>query len=220
MPSRVSTSACNSKPEGNLDKSENSSCGPQKIVYAGTADPTFQVTAKTNIRCFLACWPNQQLSHKLMKLAERVREQTGGRVTPRQNIHITLAFLGDLNPAQLEAVKACCPILPGAFALALDRIGYWRNTGIVWTGARNPDPEFIEFIEGLRHVLRRTGFDIDRRTFVPHLTLLRKARKRSRLTLAPMSWIIGEYQLVASELNAEGARYSTLKRWSINADVK
>ena len=178
------------------------------------------MTSKTSTRCFLACWPDQHLSHELKNLADRMREQSGGRVTPQQNIHITLAFLGDLIPTQLQAVETCCPSLPDVFTLTLDRIGYWRNKGIIWAGARNPDPGFIDFIEGLRYVLRRTGFRIDRRAFVPHLTLLRKAYKRPRLTLASRHWIIGEYQLVASGLSAEGSRYSTLKRWSIKVDVK
>jgi 2'-5' RNA ligase len=174
-----------------------------------------QVTDNTPARCFLACWPDQHLSHELKILADRIREQSGGRATPQQNIHITLAFLGDLIPAQVQAVETTCPTLPEVFTLTLDRIGYWRNTGIVWVGARNPDPEFIEFVEGLRYVLRRSGFKIDQRAFVPHFTLVRKAHKRPRLKLASRHWSIGEYQLVVSEISAEGARYSTLKRWSI-----
>lgn len=178
------------------------------------------MTDKTRVRYFLACWPDQYLSHELKNLADGMREHTGGRVVSQQNIHVTLAFLGDLTPHQLQAVKVCCPTLPNVFPLTLDRIGFWRNSGIIWAGARNPDPDFIGFVEGLRYVLRRTGFSIDQRAFIPHLTLLRKARKRPRLKLAPMEWIITEYRLMVSELSAEGSRYSTLKRWSINGDVK
>jgi 2'-5' RNA ligase len=178
------------------------------------------LTDNTLTRCFLACWPDQHLSHELKNLADRVREQSGGRVTPQQNIHITLAFLGDLIPAQVQAVETSCPNLPEVFTMTLDRIGYWRNTGIVWAGSRNPDPEFIEFVEGLRYVLHRMGFRTDQRAFVPHLTLVRKAHKRPRLALESWNWRIGEYQLVASERSAKGSRYSTLKRWSIKGDVK
>jgi len=135
-------------------------------------------------------------------------------------MHITLAFLGELMPSQLRAVEACCQPLPDSFVLTLDRIGFWHKSGIVWAGTRAPDPGFIKFTEALRHKLRRTGFQIDRRMFVPHLTLLRKVHKRPRILLPAMEWSIEEYQLANSDLSLRGSCYSILKRWSIKGDVK
>ena len=171
-------------------------------------------------RCFLACWPGPALAGHLDELSGTLQRQSGGRRVPRQNIHVTLAFLGDLVPAQQSAVASCCPAMPEPFALTLDRIGFWRQGGIVWAGARTPDPGFVEFAERVRDSLRRLGFRIDGRPFVPHLTLLRRARKRPRVKVDAFEWRIEAYTLVASELTAAGAHYSILRRWSTGGDVK
>ncbi len=131
-----------------------------------------------------------------------------------ENLHVTLAFLGELTAPQVSAVISCCHPLPARFRIKLDRLGFWQNRGLVWIGAREADPEFTQFVEDLRHRLRRLGFRIDQRLFVPHITLLRKARRRPRIALNGLEWTIDEYTLSASELRTDGARYSVLNRWS------
>ena len=137
-----------------------------------------------------------------------------------QNIHVTLAFLGDLDPAQRSAVEAGCPAMATSYALTLDRIGYWKQGGIVWAGARIPDPEFMDFTELIRDSLRRVGVGVESRPFIPHLTLLRRARRLPRVRVEAIEWRIKEYTLVASELTPDGSHYSILRRWSSRGDVK
>lgn len=171
-------------------------------------------------RCFIACWPGPGIARRLEELSGSIQNSAGGRKIPRKNIHITLAFLGNLVSAQRAAAGACCPALPESFTLTLDRIGFFKHGGIVWAGARTPDPEFVHFVEQLRYSLRRVGFRIDARPFTPHLTLLRRARKRPRVKLDAMEWTIGDYTLATSELTPEGSQYSIVKRWSTPGDVK
>lgn len=175
---------------------------------------------KTTTRCFLAFWPTPEITGHLARLSCMLQRQVGGRRTPEKNIHLTLAFLGDLIPPQIEAVGSCCPNVAAPFDVTLDRIGYWRNGGIVSAGPRLPDPDFAKFAEDIRSSLRRTGLRIDKRPFVPHLTLLRKAVRRPRIKTGSMEWRIREYTLVASELTPSGSQYSILKRWSTPGDVE
>ena len=172
------------------------------------------------VRSFLACWPDKSIIQQLNRYADGIKEQVGGRVVKPENLHVTLAFLGDLLPAQISAVEDVCTPLPRSFELELDRLGFWKTKGIVWMGARTPDTEFNEFVENLRDRLRRLGFRIDNRPFTPHITLLRKVRKRPRIPLEALDWVVNEYTLVASKLEQEGARYSVSKRWSTLGDVK
>ena len=86
-----------------------------------------------------------------------------------ENLHITLAFLGDLTATQRSATINCCVPLPRSFNIILDRIGFWKNRGLVWIGPRESNPEFDQFVEDLRIKLRRLGFRVDRRAFVPHI---------------------------------------------------
>ena len=172
------------------------------------------------VRSFLACWPDKPIVQQLNQYADCIQGQVGGRVVKPENLHVTLAFLGDLLPTQISAVAEVCTPLPRSFKLELNRVGFWKTKGIVWMGSRTPDIEFNAFVESLRDRLRLLGFRIDSRPFTPHITLLRKVRKRPKMPLEPMDWVVNEYTLVASELKQEGACYSVSKRWSTLGDVK
>ena len=171
-------------------------------------------------RSFLACWPDQSTQQRLKHCADAVQAQVGGRVIRQENLHATLVFLGELIPTQLSTVEECCIPLPDVFRLELDRLGFWKTKGIVWVGSKTLDNEFNQFVENLRDRLRRLGFRIDNRPFIPHITLLRKVDRRPRYLLERLDWVIKEYTLVVSELSPEGARYSVTKRWSTLGDVE
>ena len=172
------------------------------------------------VRSFLACWPDKPIAQQLNRRADHIQAQVGGRVIKQENLHVTLAFLGDLLPTQISAVEEICVPLPKSFKLELDRVGFWKTKGIVWIGTRTPDTELNAFVESLRDRLRRVGFKIDNRPFTPHITLLRKVRKRPRVVLETLDWVIKEYTLVASELKRDGAHYSVSRRWSTLGDVE
>ena len=62
--------------------------------------------------------------------------------------------------------------------------------------------------------LGHEGFAIDRRPYLAHVTLLRKARCGPMAEeLVAIDWPVQEFVLVRSELDSEGSRYSTLGRW-------
>ena len=56
-------------------------------------------------RLFLACWPDQTLQELLDDLARRLHKKNGGRKTARENIHLTLVFLGAGSSASRAAVE-------------------------------------------------------------------------------------------------------------------
>lgn len=183
------------------------------MPYAGWWSD-FELAEQSTTRSFLACWPDKALTEQLKHCSNQMQSQVGGRAVAAENLHVTLAFLGDLTAVQTSAVINCCLPLPGGFKIKLDRVGFWKNRGLVWIGARQGDLEFNQFVDDLRGRLRRLGFRIDHRLFIPHITLLRKARKRPRICLNELEWLIQEYTLSASELGPEGSRYSVLNRWS------
>jgi len=171
-------------------------------------------------RSFLACWPDRAVRGQLKAWADRFASQAHGRAISLDNIHMTLAFLGDLTPAQIDLARRCCQPLPRVFRLNLDHIGYWKRKGIIWVGTKHSDAELIQFVEGLRQGLKQAGLRLESRPFVPHVTLTRKSRRIPGLEFEPVPWLIGTYSLVASELTQEGSRYSVSNRWSTLGDVK
>lgn len=98
----------------------------------------------------------------------------GAKWRPRENLHITLAFYGELDEpvvADLDAELARIPTAPFTLRLAgggvFDRGG---EPGSIWLGVEDSAP--------LRDLARRcakaahgAGFQAERRAYRPHLTL-------------------------------------------------
>ncbi len=164
---------------------------------------------------FLALWPGARERRLLGELAAACAPQSGGKAVAVENVHLTLIFLGELQPSQVKVVASIAagvPVMP--FTLVLDRLGLWRRNGIVWAGCRHTPDALGRMVEALQTGLRYLGFRVDARPYRPHLTLVRKARRAPRLQLVPLEWRIEAFCLVRSDLSPSGANYEVVRRWS------
>ena len=96
--------------------------------------------------------------------------------TNPENIHITLAFLGDTDDALLKAInttlKEKCEGF-GRFDLVLKGAGVFKNLSdprIIWTGIETSEKLAI-FNELVKSALIKASVKIEDRPFKPHLTL-------------------------------------------------
>jgi 2'-5' RNA ligase len=116
----------------------------------------------------------------------------------------------------LEAAAGA--VIARGFVLRLDRLAYWPRNGIVWFGNDRPPVELLELVGSLNSELAGRRFPVERRPFAVHVTLVRKARCDGRLGEAqPLTWPVGDFVLVESNLGPEGAHYSLLRRWPLIA---
>lgn len=172
-------------------------------------------------RYFLAVWPDDTVRARLAEWANAIRAGSSARQIPAAKLHITLVFLGTLGPSALDAVRSVAADVPWAGAtLTLDRVGFWKRPRIVWAGSRDGCPALTALAEELRGRLRRLGFRIEERPFVPHVTLYRKAGRRPRWRQQAIEWRIDEFCLVESVLSSSGSRYEILERWWAKGDVE
>lgn len=146
---------------------------------------------------------------------------TGGRPTRPQTIHLTLAFVGDIPEARLPELIAAAQAVHGlAFSFEVDRLGYWRHNRLRWAGCTETPPALGELAGRLRAALSAAGFPIDRdhADFVPHITLLRKCTRAAapQAIEPPLHWSAGEFVLVRSRLDAEGANYERLAGFGLD----
>lgn len=178
------------------------------------------MTARSG-RYFFALWPDEAARHALSRWVCASRQQVGGRSVRCANLHITLAFLGPLSAAQRRAVEDCAAsVAMPALVVHLDRLGFWRRPGIVWAGSRTPPAALAEFAVALQGALRHRGFRLDERPYVPHVTLLRQARRRPRLELSAIDWPATGFSLVNSEQTDGGVSYLRVRDWSADEDMK
>ncbi len=97
-----------------------------------------------------------------------------GSFTLRENLHLTLAFIGETNRVhEIEAIMEC--IHADSFLLSLDGLGVFkRDAGnILWMGIKSP-PALYTVQKQLTSELVNKGFSIENRPYKPHLTLGRK----------------------------------------------
>lgn len=169
------------------------------------------------MRLFFALWPPAQLAEQLDEWGGDVRRRHGGRATHIESLHLTLAFLGDVQPMQLaRAAAAAREIVASAFALQLDQPGYFRHNHIVWAGPSVVPVALVALVDALSQALREAGFSLERRAFTPHLTILREAREpRAWPPLPPMHWPVNEFLLMESLRDARGMRYEVRERYAL-----
>ncbi len=144
---------------------------------------------------------------------------TGGRATRQETIHLTLAFLGDIDADRVDdAIAAARTVLAAAHRLPVTHAEYWPHNRIVWAGpARTPTPT-RRLADGLNKALTQAGFALERRAFAAHLTLVRKARApRALPSLPAIDWPVDEFVLVRSRLSKEGSHYDVLERFPLQA---
>lgn len=171
------------------------------------------------LRVFFALWPDAATAAALHARGRGLQASCGGRVMRRDTIHLTLAFLGDVDTARIDCLQACaCSLRGERFNLALDRVGSWHGNHILWTGLARAPSALCRLAEALGERLRAAGFALEERAFSPHVTLVRNARQAPPVReVDAIHWPVASFVLVASERTTGGAHYRVLGRWQLGA---
>ncbi len=166
-------------------------------------------------RLFFALWPDAQARLALAARGKEVARRCGGRPVPAANLHLTLAFLGEVEPSAIPALREAAGAGGGeAFELALDRLGAFARAGVAWAGCRVAPPALLALQAGLARRLGEAGFPQEERPFAAHLTLARRIRvPLAPEAMDPVRWPVGAFALVES-VRGEGA-YRTLAEWPL-----
>ncbi|HSH42650.1 MAG TPA: RNA 2',3'-cyclic phosphodiesterase [Arenicellales bacterium] len=178
-------------------------------------------TGRSAERYFFAVWPDDAVRERLAAWSDAIRTRPPARRVAAGNLHITLAFVGTLEPEGVDAVReAASAIRWQGATLRLDRIGWWKRSDIIWAGSSEGPASLAALAGELRARLQRLGFRMDSRPFVPHVTLYRNARRRPRWQRQVIEWRIDEFLLVKSTLSPEGPRYDRVDHWCAPGDVE
>lgn len=175
------------------------------------------VSENESSRLFFALWPDAALRALIAQRVQVGLRRGGGRPVRADNMHITLAFLGEVEAERIDCIRdAADGVQAPAFTLRLERLGYWRRARVVWLGPPERHPEPPAVVARLWEALMPCGCEPESRPFFPHMTLTRKANRGPRArSIDPIDWRVSEFALVSSNLYEDGVQYEVLRRWPL-----
>lgn len=170
-------------------------------------------------RVFFALWPAAPVAKRLHALGGEAHALCDGRLMRRETLHMTLAFIGDVAQERLPALFAVGDRVGAeAFTLALDRVAGWRHNRIVWVGAHETPSPLAALVGRLNGELAAAGFPVERRSFAPHVTLLRNARAAlPERVVEPVEWRVDGFALMESQRREDGAHYTPIRQWAVGS---
>ncbi|MDO8436946.1 MAG: RNA 2',3'-cyclic phosphodiesterase [Nitrosomonadaceae bacterium] len=179
-------------------------------------------------RVFFAIWPDAAAQRRLAELAERLETVCEGRKVRAENIHLTLVFLGEVSVDRLDALCQAASEVQGAgaraFDFAVEEICYWKHNRIAYAGTAKVPQGLLDLVSALQSALSAAGFSFDRQAYVPHITLVRKAKcpapsiefRTGLLELAQsVVWPVREWILVKSGQANGRSGYTPIGRWPL-----
>lgn len=169
------------------------------------------------------------MQNELMAAARDPLGSTGGgRQVATESLHVTLAFLGSVPEASLEAVKECarvaseaCRIAPPGLQVMLDVLDYWPRSQVLCATSSRESAGAAELAEGLERALCAAGFTPDLKPLRVHVTLARRVRRCSAGGRPPpgallqVRWTFAEFSLAESRPASVGSTYSVLGAWPL-----
>src|SRR5687768_14481435 len=134
-------------------------------------------------RLFTALEISPETCERALDLVERLRPAAADfKWEKRENLHITLKFLGEVAPEQVDEV--CRAITEAAadrapFEFELFGAGVFpdlKRPSILWLGVREGSEQVEKLFRAIQRGATALGFPREDRKFSPHLTLGRLKR--------------------------------------------
>ena len=164
----------------------------------------------STVRLFYALWPDEGTRSKLLALQNGIN----GRKVDADNLHLTLAFLGNQHRDWLTLLEDVMQsLMPEAFTMQIDAYGYFSKPRIAWAGPTSPPDALMRLQRSLWQGLLDCGLRLKPVVgFRPHVTLARDAEHVDGQLAQAIRWEVGTMALVASVATPGSVHYQLLAR--------
>jgi len=170
------------------------------------------------MRLFVAIRPPQAIRRSLLEAMGGI---AGARWQDDEQLHLTLAFAGEVGRAQADdLIEALAEVESPAFEAEVAGVGHFERKGrpaAVWAGVPLTDA-LAQLQRRVERAGRGAGLVPEKRAYRPHITLARLPRsaqpvgdwlaRHGMLRVGP--WQVAGFTLYESRLRPEGALYMGL----------
>ncbi len=187
------------------------------------------------MRLFVAISPSQEIRDRLIRAMDELKPLSRApRWVRPGGLHLTLKFLGEVQPAQLHAIFAALREIrtPEPIAIHFRGVGSFPSHAeprVLWA-ALDESHKLKALASSIESKMLLLGFPAESRDFSPHITLARiSSRERidnlARAAAALASYDFGamlahEFHLFQSTLKPSGAEYSSLETFRFAQDAQ
>lgn len=186
-------------------------------MAADSTTPTERRTGSIkSVRLFYALWPDDATRAALVRWQDHVQ---GRKIAP-DNLHITLAFLGQQPTTLIPTLQTILTSLPSPdMTLVLDRLGYFSRHRIAWAGIQEVPDVLVTLQKTLAQALAQHGIAFnDQSGFRPHVTLARDALAPGEVAVDAIHWRVNQLVLAQSTTDREGSFYRVLAKRASDQD--
>ena len=170
-----------------------------------------------NARLYFALWPDDGIRLQLSRYRLQLAREGNGRAVFPVTLHMTLAFLGDVDETLIPAIEKIADKLQAApFNYAVNVAGCFPKAAVAWLGAKETPWHLFELQKNLQSLLAAAKLGHDTRTFRPHITVVRDIKTPfADRAIAPIRWPIDHFSLVSALIGPTGPKYEVLNNWRL-----
>lgn len=174
-------------------------------------------------RLFFALQPTPAERAAISSALLPLVQAAGARPVHEADLHLTLAFAGDVPADAVPALQlAAASCATASFPLRLSRVDCWARPGVLCLLPE--EDSFAKPMHRLAGTLadaaRSAGIRMDDRPFRPHVTVARKVPRAAARTgpwpqalPAPLRFTADGFVLMESTGRREGPRYTVIHSW-------
>jgi 2'-5' RNA ligase len=189
------------------------------------------------MRLFVSIDLPDRLADAVAEAQERFSDAEGLRFVDPEQAHLTLWFLGDIDPDRLAGIEAALERAAvaadvGPFDLRVGGFGVFPSLdyiSVVWAGVREDGgtAETTRLHEVVDRELTALGFEGDDHEFTPHVTIARMDDARGKELIQRVvrevdpdigSFRVEEIRLTESTLTSDGPEYDIVASFGLLGD--
>ena len=161
------------------------------------------------MRLFIAICVNKEIKAGIRKVCTELKSAgVSGNWTADENLHLTLAFLGEVDDWK-RVREAMSGLSFSSFPLSLEKTGTFGDLG--WVGLKGSE-ELTRLSKDIRLALDRADIGYDRKPFKPHITIVRQAKRLGQTApvVPSVSMKVSRVSLMKSERVQGKMRYTEI----------
>lgn len=180
-----------------------------------------------DVRAFVCVAPTGDAALTIASFARSLSRHEGFKWVEPQNIHITLAFLGDSDLSAIQRIDSALSRMGGrSFDVTVEGAGSFGRSDrarVLWLGVKDGARELEQLASRVSRAARSAGYDMGGANFTPHMTLARargdarplSPELRAALDASPRaSWRVESFTLMRSELTSRGPIYTPIREYA------